>query len=258
MTNRREACDRLSRELDVGLDGYRNLADVISGFESIGSGVMRSLRSINPIYRSRTRRYLARDGVKKLQIGTGPQPKPDWLNTDLKPRSSDVVYLDARGPMAFPDDSFDFIFAEHLIEHLDYLHGLRCISECRRVLKPGGVLRLATPDLYQYVKLLEETDKDPELQAHVEWYNNRYVRRRKETYGDGPIFPFNTLFRKFGHLFLYTPETLLESLATAGFSNIRQVQPSESQHAELKNLEAHDPGNAAFMQFETMVYEAEK
>jgi SAM-dependent methyltransferase len=258
MTPRSEARARLSRELDAGFDGYRNLADVIDGIKSICSGVIRSLRSINPIYRGRARRYLAGDGVKKLQIGTGPQPKAGWLNTDLKPRGSDIVYLDARGPLPFPNDSFDFIFAEHLIEHLDYLYGLRCISECRRVLKPGGVLRLATPNLHQYVKLLCETDQNLEFGKHVEWYNNRYVRRRKETYGDGPIFPFNTLFRKFGHIFLYTPEALCESLTTAGFSTIRQVQPTESQHVELKNLEAHDPGNAEFMLFETMVYEAEK
>lgn len=258
MSRRSQACARLSQELDAGLGGYRNLADVIDGIESIYSGAIRSLRSINPIYRGRTRRYLAGEGVKKLQIGTGPQPKAGWLNTDLKPRGSHTVYLDARGPLPFPDESFDFIFAEHLIEHLDYLHGLRCISECRRVLKPGGVLRMATPNLHQYVKLLYETDQNASLGEHVEWYNNRYVRHRKETYGDGPIFPFNTLFRKFGHIFIYTPEALRDSLTTAGFSTIRQVQPTESQHVDLKNLEAHDPGNIEFMLFETMVYEADK
>lgn len=258
MPNRREARIRLAGELDAGFGKFRNSTDVIGGIKSIRSGAMRSLRSINPIYRGRTRRYLASDGVKKLQIGTGPQPKPGWLNTDLKPLGSGIVYLDARAKFPFPDESFDFVFAEHLIEHIDYLHGLRFIGECRRVLRPGGVLRLATPNLHQYVKLLYEADQDAELQRHVEWYNNRFVRRGKETYGDGPIFVFNSLFRNFGHMFLYTPEALRESLQTAEFSQVQQVEPTESEHADLQNLEAHDPGNAEFMRFETMALEAVK
>src|SRR5512133_1085151 len=28
-------------------------------------------------------RYVQRNGVRKLQIGTGSNPLPDWLNTDL-------------------------------------------------------------------------------------------------------------------------------------------------------------------------------
>jgi hypothetical protein len=44
MIHRSEARARLSRELDAGFNGYRNLADVLDGIESSCSGVFRSLR----------------------------------------------------------------------------------------------------------------------------------------------------------------------------------------------------------------------
>jgi SAM-dependent methyltransferase len=47
----------------------------------------------------------------------------------------------------FPDDSFDVVYSAQFIEHLTYPEAVKVMTEVRRILKPGGVLRLVTPDL---------------------------------------------------------------------------------------------------------------
>jgi len=97
--------------------------------------------------RGRIAAYLRSHDITKLQLGAGENIRPDWLNTDLHDygRPADLVYLDVRRPFPFPDESFDLVFSEHMLEHLEYEEGLRCLVECRRVLRPGGRIRIATP-----------------------------------------------------------------------------------------------------------------
>src|SRR5512133_1171766 len=93
------------------------------------------------------RRYLRSNTVRKLQIGAGPTQLPGWLCTDIDPRSDEAVYLDATRRFPFEDGTFDYVYSEHMIEHITWLQGLSMLKECRRVMRPGGTLRVATPDL---------------------------------------------------------------------------------------------------------------
>ena len=54
-----------------------------------------------------------------------------------------VVYMDATEPFPLPSQSFDAVHCEHVIEHVAYEAGMTMLRECRRVLRPGGVLRIA-------------------------------------------------------------------------------------------------------------------
>jgi SAM-dependent methyltransferase len=64
-----------------------------------------------------------------------------------------LLYLqhDATQPFPFADGSFDWIFCEHTIEHLKPLAALALLRELRRLIKPGGVVRMSTPDLALFV-----------------------------------------------------------------------------------------------------------
>jgi SAM-dependent methyltransferase len=53
--------------------------------------------------------------------------------------------------LPLPDQSFDIVFASHIIEHLD--EPRRLVDECARVLRPGGVLRLACPTTHHGMRL---------------------------------------------------------------------------------------------------------
>jgi len=83
-------------------------------------------------------RYFRNNPVKKLQLGTSNSSIERWLNTDLLPTSNEVVYLDATRRFPFEDNTFDYVYSEHMIEHIEYDSALFMLRECFRVLKPGG------------------------------------------------------------------------------------------------------------------------
>ena len=60
---------------------------------------------------------------------------------------SDVRYHDVRKPLPFADKTFDAAYALHIIEHLTPAEAASLVNELYRVLKPGGILRISTPDL---------------------------------------------------------------------------------------------------------------
>ena len=55
------------------------------------------------------------------------------------------LLLSADMPYAFPEALFDIVIAKHVVEHL--FHPARAIAEMKRVLRPGGWLLMATPNL---------------------------------------------------------------------------------------------------------------
>jgi SAM-dependent methyltransferase len=85
--------------------------------------------------------------MKCLNLGCGPRFHPEWTNLDLKPLSQEVRAFDLRKPLPFGDASFDLVYHSHLLEHLRKDDAPRFVRECYRLLRPGGILRVAIPDL---------------------------------------------------------------------------------------------------------------
>ncbi len=57
----------------------------------------------------------------KLHVGCGNNRLPGWLNYDKG--------VDIRRPLPFPDDSMDFVFAEHVVEHITAREAWRFLRE---------------------------------------------------------------------------------------------------------------------------------
>lgn len=70
----------------------------------------------------------------------------DWVNVDWEANSSGVRQMDLSKPLRFENKKFEFIYTSHFIEHITYRHAEVLLSECYRVLSPGGVIRIITPD----------------------------------------------------------------------------------------------------------------
>ena len=85
--------------------------------------------------------------MKCLNLGCGVRFHPEWTNLDLRPSSQEVRAYDLREPLPFEDESFDVVYHSHLIEHLSKDEVVPFLRECSRVLIPGGILRVAIPDL---------------------------------------------------------------------------------------------------------------
>lgn len=199
--------------------------------------------------------YLAGPGPHRLQLGCGATELPGWLGTDLEP-SGNAVFLDACAPFPLPDASFDLIYGEHMIEHLSWEDGQRMLGECLRVLRPGGRLRLATPDLAVILGLYSQPG-EPSGQAYVRWISDTFLAG---TATATPAFVINNAFHNWGHKFLYD-RTLLElALERAGFSGISACSYGDSSEPLLREVETHHRhvDNGAMVHFETMIAEAVK
>lgn len=190
-------------------------------------------------------RYLAAHDVAKLQLGAGDRPRDGWLNTDLHGYGrSELVYLDVRKRFPLPDASFDFVYSEHMLEHLSYAEGQRCLRECLRVLKPGGGIRVATPSLEQLAKLYDGGEL---AQRYVRW---AVATLEPETDATLPGVVINNFFRSWGHRFIYDPQTLRHALGQAGFVDIEERPVGE--------LEQHLPEEPELNAYETFVLEARR
>ena len=204
---------------------------------------------------ARTRRitaYLKTAQPRKLHLGASRSVLPGWLNTDLHPSESSIR-LDVTQPFPLADDTFDYIFAEHMIEHIDYDNAALMLRECRRVLKRGGVIRLATPDLEVLIGLHAEV-KSTAQQRYIDWIIRNFLPA-VEACKD--VFVINNAFRAWGHRFLYDRSTLRLAMVRAGFEGITFYRPGESADQSLRGLESHgkEIGNDEMNQFVTFVAE---
>jgi predicted SAM-dependent methyltransferase len=199
--------------------------------------------------------YLNATCTPKLQIGSGYNILPGWLNTDCERLCAESVFLDATQPFPLPDQTFGYIFSEHMIEHIAYEQGQSMLAECYRVLKQGGVIRIATPNLANFAGLYCQYGT-PASQRYVDWAVafNGFPRR-----SSARCFIVNNFVNSsgFGHRFVYDIETLKAAVENVGFQEISICTPGESAHKTLQNIERHGTqiGHDNNI-FETVVLEA--
>lgn len=110
-----------------------------------------------------------------LNIGCGNHFHRSWVNVDVAPCAPAVMAQNvAETPLSFADAVFDAVYHSHVLEHLPKQAALPFLRDCLRVLKPGGVLRVAVPDLErisrEYLRWLDEADEDrPEAVDRYDW-----------------------------------------------------------------------------------------
>jgi predicted SAM-dependent methyltransferase len=199
-------------------------------------------------------RYLRQHDVRKLQLGAGEHPLSGWLNTDLHDydRGDQLVYLDVRRRFPLPDGSFDFVFSEHVIEHLTYTEGQHCLRECLRILRPGGRIRVATPSLERLAALYSAEPTDLQ-RRYVAW---AVETLEPESDAHLPGVVVNNFFRSWGHRFIYDPDTLRDALTGAGFTGVEEHAVGKSNHDELAGLEQHLAEHPELNEYETFALEA--
>jgi predicted SAM-dependent methyltransferase len=193
----------------------------------------------------RLRRLIGKRGATGdvlLHLGCGGNYFPGWINIDINRGSPgpDVI-LDLEKGIPAPEGVVDCIYAEDLLEHLEPAGTRRLLSDCSRILKKGGVLRLLTPNLRTLaLAYVQKSETD------LSWY--------RENVGCSTFAEmFNAGMRGWGHKFLWDEETLIPELMQLGF-DVRQSSYNTSNIASLSGLDSRNSAQGAH----TMYFECSK
>jgi SAM-dependent methyltransferase len=128
-----------------------------------------------------------------LNLGCGRRFHPDWTNIDLIPHGPGVIAHDLSRGIPLPDESCEVVYHSHVLEHLRREHALPFLRECRRVLKPGCILRIAVPDLEgicrAYLETLDRAERgEPQAAADRQWMTlELYDQTVREREGGGML-----------------------------------------------------------------------
>ena len=191
--------------------------------------------------------------LKKLNIGCGPAPLPGWVNVDLAPHSSEVIRMDATKRFPYLNDTFSHVFSEHMIEHVDLDGARNMIRECYRVLRPGGRIRIVTPDRDFLTGLtmrpLSQLQRD-----YIRWSCHHFAP--EATPSGAVVVEF--FQRLWGHQHIFDRTELWGLMCKSGFSDPIMCELRESPDPELCNLENEARMPPGFLRLESMTIEAVK
>jgi SAM-dependent methyltransferase len=165
-----------------------------------------------------------------LHFGAGLNQLPEpWLN--LGPSH------DIRKHLKFESDSATAIAAEHVIEHIPFLQALGFFKECLRVLRPGGVLRVAFPDVSRF--LVEDSSGIAFNGASLS-YSDFLAGRPGIQLPQGLRArvrgALEQLLSGWGHQTAWTVETGSAALLVSGFSRVVRRQYGRG---ELAGIDGH-------------------
>jgi len=122
----------------------------------------------------------------KLNLGCGNMRIPGFINIDIR-KLEGVDYVTSIDKLdVFKDRSIDLIYASHVLEHVPRSQTEPALHEWYRVLKKGGVLRIAVPDFEAIIKVYLKNENLDELMGTL------YGRQDYEYNFHYRIFDFKT------------------------------------------------------------------
>lgn len=164
----------------------------------------------------------------KLNIGSNNACLAGWDNID-KYEHTGVIVHDARSKFPYPDNSVDYIFSEHFIEHLTAEEALIYFKECYRMLKKGGVVRTSTFDFDNLIT---------ECRTAETWNSYKYKLYDGQFANyDRMQFLNFAIYEGGAHKCMYNIAELVRALQQSNFNNFAFHKMRESLHAELQNKE---------------------
>lgn len=157
----------------------------------------------------------------RLEIGAGKSKREGMITSDLDIKSD--YPFDLRIGLPFPDESVDFIYAEHVLEHFCFRDVQMLVGECKRVMKPGAVLKVSVPDARIYLNAYCKPDGFNHKEFCTFDLGLNYQLR---------INIVNYMFYMDGHhRHMFDEESLLLTLKSVGFDSVctREFDPELDQ-----------------------------
>ena len=167
--------------------------------------------------------------TRRLHWGCGRHPAAGWVNADRIDHPKVDLRSDIRDGLPVEDGAFDYAFSMHALQEVPWDAQLAVLGELRRVLRPGGVLRLCLPDLEKGIDAYRRGDR-----AH-------FLIPDEDAASLGGKFVAHMLW--YGHSrMLFTPDLVEELLLRAGFAKVEHVACGEtrSEFPEIAELDERE------------------
>lgn len=146
--------------------------------------------------------------VRRLNWGCGTEPAAGWINSDIKQGPGIEISSDILEGLPLQDESIDYIVSIHALPELRYPDVVPALTELRRVLVPGGVLRLALPDL------------DCGIRAYLDGDRDYFLIPDEDARSIGSKFIVQMIWYGYSRT-LFTADFIAELLARAGFDDVQ-------------------------------------
>lgn len=132
-------------------------------------------------------------------------------------RDNRFVHHDLGHSIPFQNESVDYVFTSHFLEHLFEKQGAQLLKEACRVLKPDGTIRVCVPDLAYAVELYRNGEKERMLRDYffVEDMGSFLAR----------------------HKYMYDFELLSKALRTAGFQDVTRYSYRKGTVPDIEFLD---------------------
>jgi predicted SAM-dependent methyltransferase len=176
----------------------------------------------------------------KLNIGCGTDYKEGFINLDYNKEVKADVYTDILTGLPFPDNTFDFVYASHIIEHIPRGRLYHFLEELSRICKPKAIIEIYAPHCssplalgcpyhYTYWSVSSFKTFETETTSAKERYSlARFKVLKCElhlTLRDHENYPRLKLLNYFNFLFNFgrTWQLLMEKLWYIGFDEIKYI-----------------------------------
>lgn len=158
-------------------------------------------------------------------IGVLAKPQQEFI---LFAKTESIIWADASKYIPKPDGSVDVVYSSHMIEHLSKDNAKAFLNEAYRIMKNGGIIRIAVPNIkYHIENYLQDGDSD-------NFINKTNLGREQ----------LNTFVQKIkylivgdrSHKWMYDKNSLCSLLSTSGFNNPRIMEPGTTIIPESEPL----------------------
>jgi len=177
-----------------------------------------------------------RASVNRLNWGCGAHVADGWINSDVKDGPGVDLVADIRKGLPLASETLDYAVSVHALPEFAYPELQPVLEELRRVLKPGGVLRLALPDLRRGI--------DAYLRGDTDYFQVD----PDEVKSEGGRFIVHMLWYGYSRS-LFTADFAEELLARSGFVEVQECsyQTTLSDFEQIVDLD-NRPDESLFVE----------
>jgi len=144
-------------------------------------------------------------------------------------QARNIQFANATTRIPCISSSVSAVYSSHMVEHLDRGEARTFLAEVQRILQPGGVVRVAVPDIARMVQdYLGTGDADRFIAAtHMSLNRPADIMAWTKWVLAGPRH----------HLWMYDGDSLAKLLREAGFTDVAIMPPGKTNIADPGDLD---------------------